>query len=396
MDLECPPFKAFTVGGTNGKGSVSVYLSALFAAAGRGPIGTYTSPHVSDYRERIVVDGAKVEPSALVAAFEAVESARDTVDLSYFEFGTCAAFEVFRRAGVTHAVLEVGLGGRLDAVNAIEPEGAVVVSVGLDHQRWLGPDRDSIGREKGGIFRPVRPAIVGDRNPPAGLLKAAAETGAEPWLIGRDFDVSAERGDWWYRGRALERGPLPDPGIPGCWQRDNAAVALALFEATAPRELPEAGTIGVALAGAHLTARLERRFADGVEWLLDVAHNPDAAATLGTWLAGAEPRRTLAVFAMLGDKDAAAVAQALTPLVGRWFLGGLPGRRGLDAGDLAARCRGAIADPVLCENIASAVAAAVCEARPGDRIVVFGSFQTIEEALASGRVPARTVQCVSD
>lgn len=390
MELERPPFKAYTVGGTNGKGSVAVYLSALLAAAGRRPVGTYTSPHVSDYRERIVIDGNPVDSETLVAAFEAVECARGTTDLTFFEFGTCAALEVFRRAGVTDAVLEVGLGGRLDAVNAIEPEGAAVVSVGLDHQRWLGSDRDCIGREKAGIFRRARPAIVGDRRPPPGLLEAAGREGAELWLIGRDFDARSERSGWTYCGRGLQRGPLPDPGISGRRQRDNAAVALALFEATAPRKLPGVEVVGSALAGVSLAARLERRSDRRVEWLLDVAHNPDAAATLADWFAAADRRRTLAVFGMLADKDAAAVSQTLAPFVAKWYLGGLSGRRGLTASELAKRCSGAIASPVLCENIAAAVNAAASEAGQGDRIVVFGSFHAVEEALATGRIPSGT------
>ncbi len=386
MGLSPPPFRGVTIGGTNGKGSTVAYLAAFLRRAGLGPIGAYTSPHLLDYRERITIDGQPIATAGLVTAFEAVEWARGETPLTYFEFGTLAALEAFRRAGVRWAVLEVGLGGRLDAVNALDAEAAAVVSVGLDHQEWLGPDRDSIGREKAGIFRAGRPAVIGDRDPPAGLLEAATERGADIRLIGRDFDAADEGSGWSYRGRTLERGPLPLPAMPGELQRDDAAVALALLEAVAVDRLPECDELAKALANTRLPARIEVR--DGeVEWVLDVAHNPQAAAALGDWLARAEPRSTSAVFAMLADKDAAAVAAALAPRVARWFLAPLGGRRGQSAAALARKTAAAIRDPVLCENMAQAVAAAARTARGGERIVVFGSFHALEEALASGLIP---------
>lgn len=387
MGLDAPAFRVFAVGGTNGKGSVAAYLTELLTAAERGPVGTYTSPHLADYCERIAVDGRPVEAGRLVAALEAVEAARDDTPLTYFEFGTAAALEVFRRAGVREAVLEVGLGGRLDAVNAVDSAAAAVVSVGLDHQRWLGNDRDSIGREKAGIFRRGRPAIIGDRDPPDGLLAAAREIGCDEWRIGRDFEAEGDGEAWTYRGRGLSRGPLRAPGIPGRHQRDNAAVALALLESVAPGSVPPAGRTGDAVASVRLGARLERRFGEGIEWVLDVGHNPQAAAALADWLERAEPRRTLAVFAMLADKDARAVAAAVAGCVDAWYLGGLGGQRGQDAMALAERLGDAISAPVLCENIPEAVEAAVRAARPSDRILVFGSFHTVGEALHTGRVP---------
>ena len=386
MGLVPPPFRVLTVGGTNGKGSVVAYLSAFLARAGLGMIGAYTSPHLCDYRERIAIDGQPINAAALVAAFEAVERARGDVHLSYFEFGTLAALDAFRRSGVTHAVLEVGLGGRLDAVNALDAEVAAVVSVGLDHQEWLGADRDSIGREKAAIFRRGRPAVVGDRDPPASLLAVAEEKGAALWRIGADFEWGCEGDGWSFHGRELLRGPFPDPPIGGCLQRDNAAVALAMFEALDPQGVPPTRELATALAGVRLPGRLERRRGK-VEWLLDVAHNPQAAAVLADWLAAAEPRPVLAVFAMLADKDAAAVARKLAPQVQHWFLATLAGRRGQSAEALARKTEDSIPRPVLCENIAAAVAAAVQAAQEGDRILVFGSFHGVEEALKSGLIP---------
>ncbi|MGH8160792.1 MAG: bifunctional folylpolyglutamate synthase/dihydrofolate synthase [Gammaproteobacteria bacterium] len=386
MELSPPPFRVATIGGTNGKGSTVAYLAAFLRRAGLGPVGAYTSPHLLDYRERIVIDGRMIAAADLVAAFEAVEQARGETPLTYFEFGTLAALEAFRRTAVRWAVLEVGLGGRLDAVNALDAEAAAVVSIGLDHQQWLGSDRDSIGREKAGIFRADRAAIVGDRDPPAGLLEVAAERGADVWLIGRDFDATKEGSGWRYRGRSLERSPLPLPAMPGRLQCDDAAVALALFEAVAAERLPGPADLAAVLGSTQLPARIEVRHGE-IEWVLDVAHNPQAAAALGEWLARAEPRKTVAVFGMLADKDAAAVAAALAPRIERWFLAPLGGRRGQSATALADKTAAAIRDPVLCENMVQAVAAAAQAARGGERIVVFGSFHALEEALASGLIP---------
>lgn len=386
LDLAKPPFRVFGIGGTNGKGSVAAYLAALLRTGGFGPVGLYTSPHLLDYRERIVVGEHPVEAAALVSAFEAVEQARGATPLTYFEFGTVAALEVFRRVGVREAVLEVGLGGRLDAVNALDSAAAAVVSVSLDHQQWLGNDRDSIGREKAGIFRADRAAIIGDRDPPRGLIETAQATGADVWLIGRDFDTEAGVDGWTYRGREKVFGPLPEPGIPGAHQRDNAAVALALLETVEPQALKQ--PLGAALAGVRLGGRLECRHDDhDVEWVLDVAHNPGAVAALADWLKHASKRRTRAVFGMLSDKDAGAVAAAVSPYVDAWYLAGLSGHRGQSASELAARTAEAIPEPILWDNIAEAIAGAARDARPGERIVVFGSFHTLAQALASGLVP---------
>lgn len=394
MRLVPPPFRVATVGGTNGKGSVVAYLSAWLQAAGMGPVGRYTSPHLLDYRERIAIDGRMIAADRLVAAFEAVERSRGRVPLTYFEFGTLAALEAFRRAGVVSAVLEVGLGGRLDAVNALDADAAAVVSVGLDHQQWLGNDRDSIGREKAGIFRPGRPAVIGEAAPPAGLLEAAQRCGADIRLKGRDFQAVDARAGWHYQGRAVARGPLPEPAMGGVWQRGNAATALALFEALAPDRVPPGDELAPVCRRLRLAGRMDRRPGE-IEWVLDVAHNPQAAAMLAGWLKAQTPRRTLAIFAILVDKDAAAVAAALAPAVARWFLAPLGGKRGQDAEEVARKTAGILHAPVLCENVTSAVRAARENAREGDRIVVFGSFHTLQEALTTGLIPEMEASCAS-
>lgn len=377
MDLEHPACRVITVGGTNGKGSCVATLEAMALAAGLR-VGAYTSPHLLRYNERIRVDGCDVEDDELVSAFEAVEAGRGATSLSYFEFGTVAALEIFRRRGLELAVLEVGLGGRLDAVNALDPDVAVVTSVGLDHVEWLGPDRESIGREKGGIFRAGRPAVIGDRDPPMTLLRAAGNDGLR---LGRDFDWCEDGSDWRWRNsrldlRGLPRGLLAAPAL-----LDNAACAIAAFDALHP--LSEAsGLLRRALPRIELRGRLQR-IPGEIEWWLDVAHNPAGAAVLAGALAAAPARgRTLAVLGMLADKDAAAVASALDPCIDRWFLATLPGSRGLEAAALAQRVGPGVHGRIDQEaSPAAACEAALSVARPGDRIVVCGSFHTVGPAL---------------
>jgi dihydrofolate synthase/folylpolyglutamate synthase len=377
MDLLRPCQRVFTIGGTNGKGSCVATLEALSLATSRCT-GAYTSPHLLRYNERVRVDGIEADDAALVSAFEAVDAARGEISLTYFEFGTAAALEIFRRRGVHTAVLEVGLGGRLDAVNAVEPDAAVVTSVGLDHMEWLGPDRESIGREKGGIFRPGKPAVIGDRDPPASLL-AAAGTGA--LRLGVDFDwVDTPAGWCWQDGTRVLPG-LPGAALPASALKDNAACAIAAFLALEPAAMT-AGTAGRALGSIRLAGRMQR-IPGEVEWWLDVAHNPDAARVLAQALAAAPVRgRTWCVLGMLADKDAGAVAALLKDSVDGWFLASLPPPRGLAAEALEMRIDGTLGGLVTrAESVAAACAAAAAAARPGDRIVVCGSFHTVGPAM---------------
>jgi dihydrofolate synthase / folylpolyglutamate synthase len=376
MGLAKPPYRVVTVGGTNGKGSCVATLESLCLEAGLRT-GAYTSPHLLRYHERIRVGREEAEDEELVAAFEAVDSARGGTSLSYFEFGTAAALEIFRRRQVELAVLEVGLGGRLDAVNAVDPEVAIVTSVGLDHVEWLGPDRESIGREKGGIFRAGRPAVIGDRNPPDSLLQAA---GADALLIGRDFDWCEHGAGWRWRNprhelAALPRGPLLAPALI-----DNAACALAGFDALGL--LRDAAVPRNALERIRIRGRLQRVPGE-VEWWFDVAHNPDGAAVLaGALRAAPVAGRTLVVIGMLGDKDAAAVASALDPCVDEWIAVSLPPPRGLPASALAERFAPRIRAPLRqAGSVFAACEAARAAARPGDRVVVCGSFHTVGPAL---------------
>lgn len=380
MELTTPQHRLL-VAGTNGKGSVCAALDNLCRAGGHCT-GRYTSPHLRHYRERVVIDGQPVDDEALVASFAAVEAARGDVPLTYFEFGTLAAVWLFRRAGVTVEILEVGLGGRLDAVNLFEPDVSVITTVDLDHQDWLGPDRESIGREKAGILRPGRVGVLGEADPPASVLETAARLQAPLRRAGHHFHHRIhDDGRWTWHGYDRCCVDLPPPGIPGRQQYANAATALATCEAAGL--LPEdEDTLRQAVAATRLPGRLEERHCAGVTWLLDVAHNPQAMTALARELV-ARPAsgRTMAVLAMLGDKDARASVAPLQPWVDAWFLAGLDGPRGLSAGNLV-RVAGLDQERVsLHADVAGACRQAWGQAGEGDRIVVSGSFLTVAQAL---------------
>src|SRR5579885_588966 len=315
-----------TVGGTNGKGSTVAFLEAMLRAAGRR-VGAYTSPHLRRYNERVRVCGAEVGDAALIDAFTRIEAARGAVPLTYFEFGTLAALWIFAQSGLDAAVLEVGLGGRLDAVNLIDADAAIVTTVDLDHQDWLGNDRDSIGREKAGIFRPGRPAVIGTRTPPAGLIAEAERIGARLLRAGRDFHITPMVDAWCWRCGA-EALTLPEPMLAAPCQIDNVAAAIAAWHA--------------------LRERL-----------------------------GWEPRA-------LADKDVGGIVAPLAAHVARWYGGGLDAEtpRGLPAPEL--RTRMLAAAPLAVEShehIRAALAAAAAAAGSADRILAFGSFFVASAAL---------------
>ncbi len=382
MALEPPPFRVLTVGGTNGKGSCVAFLDAMLRAAGYR-VGAYTSPHLLRYNERICINDTQATDTELCAAFENVDAARDEMSLTYFEFGTLAALQIFRWHKIDVAVLEVGMGGRLDAVNVLDAEGALVASVDLDHQEWLGHDRDSIGYEKAGIFRARRPAICGDREPPPRMLETVRRLGTELQVLGRDFDWRATRRHWRWRGKHSFLKQLPPPALPGQIQYDNAASVIALLEAVRPAIAVSGNAVREGLQRAHLAARFERVPGD-VDVVFDVAHNPAAAAVLARNLAAVPANgRTLAVVGMFRDKAAEEVARGVASQIDGWFMGGLGGPRGQTAADLAKRIHTALpaVTPAEYPTVADAYRAARATAKTGDRIVVFGSFQTVGSIL---------------
>ena len=380
----CP---VITVTGTNGKGSTCAMLEAVLRCAGYRT-GLYTSPHLMRYNERVRIAGEAQGDDALLAAFNAVEDARGDVPLTYFEYGTLAALWAFARAGLDVLILEVGLGGRLDAVNVVDADVAVVTSIDLDHMDYLGPTREDIGREKAGIFRAGRPAVCAEPDAPASLVEHARAVGAPIVRIGRDFGCVADDRQWQYWGPGGRRHGLPYPALRGAYQLGNAATVLAVVDVLRDRLHVSAGAIRDGLLAVELPGRFQV-LPGRPAIVLDVAHNPHAAgalaATLGTM--GYFPE-TLAVFGILADKDVTGVVAAMRLRVDRWFVATLPGPRGASAAALrVALERAGIAARAIraFDDVASGFAAARDEAGEADRIVVFGSFLTVAAALAAAR-----------
>jgi dihydrofolate synthase/folylpolyglutamate synthase len=380
-----------TVGGTNGKGSTVAFLEALLAADGRR-VGSYTSPHLLRYNERVRIAGHEASDAALVDAFERIESARGDLGLTYFEFGTLAALLLFAEAGLDVAVLEVGLGGRLDAVNIVDADCAVVTSIDLDHVDYLGDTREKIGFEKAGIFRGGRPAICADPAPPQTLVNHAAAIGAELWLFGRDFryegQAGSERQQWSYVGPTMRRSALAYPALRGANQLINTSAALAALEALRERLPVSAQDVRLGLANVELPGRFQV-LPGRPAIVLDVAHNPHAAAALAQNLGGMGFfRYTYAVFGAMRDKDIAGVVKHLKGEVDHWCVTDLPTPRAASAEALEAELRGlGIADgpDSSVKRFATPALAfedAVSRATDDDRIVVFGSFFTVGGVMA--------------
>ena len=391
LGLERPAATVITVAGTNGKGSTATHAEALLLAAGAS-VGLFTSPHFIRYNERIRIQGREIDDAALVSAFEHIEAARGAETLTFFEYNTLAALWLFAERGVQFAVLEVGLGGRLDATNLVDTDAAVLCSVGLDHRDWLGETLDQIGAEKAGIFRPDRPAVLGTAHMPASVYAAIDRLGARPLVAERDYhwQVAAD-GRWSYQGARLQLVDLPPSRLQGDIQYRNAAAALAAIESladgpAAARVAPvlaalDARTVGSALGAVRLAGRFQVVPGE-VEWILDIAHNPPAAEVFAAELARRGCRgRTLAVVGILGDKDAPEIGGALARVVDEWFLCTLAVPRGIDAGVLAQRLKSVAPAPRLFDSVADACAAARVAARPGDRVIVCGSVYTVGPAL---------------
>jgi dihydrofolate synthase/folylpolyglutamate synthase len=384
VTLDCP---VVTVTGTNGKGSTCAMLDAVLRCAGYRT-GLYTSPHLARYNERVQIGGEPQDDAAMVAAFNAVEDARGDIPLTYFEYGTLAAFYAFARAALDAAILEVGLGGRLDAVNIIAADIAVVTSIDLDHMDYLGPTRADIAYEKAGIFRTGRPVVCAEPDPPSSLVEHARALGAPVTQIGRDYGFVPEEGQWRYWGPGGQRFGLPYPALRGAYQLANAATALAVVDHLRDRLHVAAGAIRDGLLAVELQGRFQV-LPGRPTMVLDVAHNPHAArvlaATLGTM--GFFPQ-TLAVFGMLADKDVRGVIAAMAARVDRWFVATLPGPRGATADAIRAELAHAGIAPGASrtfDSIESGFAAARGEAGEADRIIVFGSFLTVAAALAAAK-----------
>ena len=381
LGLGSPAKQVITVGGTNGKGSTVAFIESI-ARAGGWKVGTYTSPHLLRYNERVRIDGVDATDDELVAAFNAVEDARGEVSLTYFEAGTLAALWLFERAALDLAVLEVGLGGRLDAVNIVDADCAVITTVDLDHQDWLGDDIEAIGFEKAGIARAWKPLVLGDDDPPASVLRHAYGIGASSWRIANDFfaePIEATRWRWREVGFEMD---LPMPALAAPVQLRNAACAIAALRAIGFEA--DVAAFARGLADARIDARLQRFDANRVEVIVDVGHNPQAARALAAALAATPTRgRTLSVYAALSDKDASGVAEALAAIVDGWYLAGSldAGSRGITVEALRRRLPAELAVIAAATDVDGAINRAMADAQAGDRLLVFGGFHVAERAL---------------
>ena len=384
LRFDCP---VITVAGTNGKGSTCAMLEAIALQAG-WRTGVYTSPHLVHFEERCRIAGDIVKGKDLVPHFERVEAARQGATLTYFEFTTLAILSLMAASALDVAILEVGLGGRLDAVNAVDTDCAIITSIDLDHMEYLGPDRESIGREKAGILRSGKPAIVSDPMPPHSVIQYAEAIGADLWLLGRDFNFSGDKQQWAWAGRGRRHAGLAYPALRGANQLLNASGVLAAFEALRQRLPVAAQAIRNGLAMVELPGRFQ--IVPGQPTLvLDVAHNPHSVAALTANLdaMGFYPT-THAVFGAMADKDLAPMFAKIAPLVDRWYFTDLPTPRAASAHDLLQRWQALPGRrDVPASTHASpqdALLAAAAAAEPADRILVFGSFYTVGGILQHG------------
>jgi dihydrofolate synthase/folylpolyglutamate synthase len=383
MDVRLPARVVITVGGTNGKGSCVAMLEAVLLAAGYR-VGAYTSPHLLRYNERIRINGKDIDDDGLCAAFQTVDDARRETTLSYFEFGTLAALRLFCDASLDVALLEVGLGGRLDAVNIVDPDVAMVTSIGIDHVQWLGHDRESIAREKAGIFRNGRPAIGCEVSPPASLVQAARDVGAFWYGLGEQYGYVLREDSWDWNGPSGGYAGLPLPALRGPHQLANAAGVLMALERLQDRLPVSVTAIHKGLQDVALPGRCQ--IVPGtVEMILDVSHNPHGAARLAEVLGlSCCSGRTHLILGMLNDKDVGGFVAALSSSVDLWYPAGLNNPRGLSADELYRRMRGLL--PVHrihpCMDVPAACREAGMNAVAGDRIVVCGSFFTVAAAMA--------------
>lgn len=377
------PAVVITVGGTNGKGSTCAMLESILSSAGYRT-GVYASPHLLHYNERVRIEGRLASDEALCAGFAAVEAVREDIPLTYFEYGTLSAWWLFCQSRLDVLILEVGLGGRLDAVNLFEPDCAIVTGIALDHMDFLGPDREAIGFEKAGIYRSGKPAICGDAAPPSSLLEHAKTIGADLLVRGRDYFHCARENDWDFIGRKTKWEGLKRPSLQGDFQFDNASGVLMALDCLAERLPVDRRAVDEGLSRAALAGRFQVLPGKPIT-ILDVAHNPQSAQALAQTLGRPdEGVETWAVCGMLADKDIRGSLAFLAPLVDRWFLCDLPGPRGAQASDLAEVLLEleVKADMACFSSPHEAFIQARSLAEENGRIVAFGSFLTVADVMS--------------
>lgn len=379
-----PKYQIITVAGTNGKGSIVAVLESIYHRAGYR-VGSYTSPHLLRYNERIKVEQQCVDDEILCRAFDLVDKVRGKISLSYFEFGTLAAMQIFDNVELDVAIYEVGLGGRLDAVNILDTDLAIVSSIGIDHVQWLGSTRESIGLEKAGIFRSERPAICGDKEPPKNLIKYAQDLGADLYLINDDFSYQINSNETWsFQSSKLNLDNLLMPSLYGVTQVGNAATALMGLLSIDDKLPVTRESVDQGLGTIHLLGRFQR-ISDPCEIILDVAHNLDSVKVLMKNLQDLEPvSKTYAVFAILADKDIDGILDAVKGRIDKWFISRLDSDRALDCETLKHKLKRHCPDVTVqpYPSISEAYVAAKQHTDGSSRILVFGSFLTVAEVLS--------------
>ena len=382
LGLDSPSHRVITVAGTNGKGSSVAMLESILLAAGY-KVGSYTSPHLLHYNERIRLNGQPVEDALICDAFARIDAARGDTSLTYFEFGTLAAFQIFAEAELDVAILEVGLGGRLDAANLLDADVALITAIDIDHSAWLGDNREAIGFEKAGIMRPQRPVVCSDPHSPHSLRDHANNLTASLFLLERDYHYQTEGEGWLYRdGQGMLSG-LPRPALVGEFQLQNAAGVIRALRCLGEAMPVNAQAIRQGLLSVSLPGRMQC-LPGSPTVILDVAHNPQSAQVLADNLAAMPcAGRTLAVVGMLADKDITSVVRNIAPQIDVWCLAGLDVWRGADCDTLATVLDGQGIGPYHCHaTVSAALAAARTQAGEQDRVIVFGSFHTVAEAMA--------------
>jgi dihydrofolate synthase/folylpolyglutamate synthase len=376
------PFKVITVAGTNGKGSSVAILDSILRAAGYRT-GAYTSPHLINYNERIVVDGEACDDGLISEAFEEIDQAREEVSLTYFEFSTLAAVNIFCNKAIDIAILEVGMGGRLDAVNLFDADIALITPISLDHIQWLGHDRETIGFEKAGIIRANKPLVCTEK-PPKSVINYAHELSADTSIATVDFNYQYDSQQWHWSNEIISWRNLPHPALTGRYQLQNAAAVLQVislliehgFNISQPQI--EKGLIEVLLAGRF------QQVPGAILRIFDVTHNEQGALSLVELLIGsAFQGRTIGILAMLKDKDASTVSAILKPAIDDWYIAGLSGSRGMSVDTLALELKGVIDDDKVntFDSVPNAYREAMANARKGDRVVIFGSFHTVASVM---------------
>ncbi|NKC14992.1 MAG: bifunctional tetrahydrofolate synthase/dihydrofolate synthase [Gammaproteobacteria bacterium] len=383
--MQWPPrrFPLVVVAGTNGKGSCVAFLQSAFVAAGY-KVGTYTSPHLLRYNERIRIDGVPLDDATIMQSFARLDERRSDTTMTYFEFGTLAAMDQFIAQDCDVAVMEIGIGGRLDAVNVFDADIALITTIDIDHRQWLGDDREAIGREKAGILRLDRPAVVAERNPPRSVRRRAGQLYAPLHVLGESFERYDNGHVWtWSHGSTVWE-TLPQPALKGDFQKDNAAGAFMVLHLLAPSHPVSREAVDRALQYPDLEGRFQQVSA-APRIIVDVAHNAQATRTLADNLRGdTVPRgRTLAVAALLADKDLAAALEPLLGLIDEWHISGLDGPRGDDGTGVRTVLSGFGVTALSChQNVLAAMESARARAASNDTIVVFGSFHTVSSVLA--------------